>query len=144
MPAVETACVRPAAADSQPAQAPDFSLASASGRCVCLSDFLGEPVVLFFFATWGAISRVQIKALAGLARSGVAVLGISREDTGTLARFAAECDLPFPLLSDPDCQVREWYRVTCLPTTIGVAPHGRIAARIRGDSDLSSLAGPLL
>jgi peroxiredoxin len=139
MPAIETAWVRPAAAEVQPAQAPDFILNEAGGGHVRLSDFQGEPVVLIFFATWGPSSPAQLKVLAGLARSGVAVLGISREDPAALARFAAECDVPFPLLSDPDGLVRGLYHVTCLPTTIGVASHSRIAARVRGEADLSSL-----
>jgi cytochrome c biogenesis protein CcmG/thiol:disulfide interchange protein DsbE len=139
MPAVGTACVRPAA-DSLLAPAPDFILDAAGGGRIRLSDFQGEPVVLIFFATWGAISRAQLKALVGLARSGVAVLGISRENSSTLACFAAECGVPFPLLSDLDGLVGDQYRVTCLPTTVGITPHGRVVTRVRGDSDLSSLA----
>lgn len=117
----------------------DFSVISASGTPVHLHDWRGQPVILFFFATWGRICRAHLPLLSGLARSGATVLGISREDAARLAAFSEEYDLPFPLLADPIGLARGQFRITCLPTTICLCPQGTITACYRGDVDLERL-----
>jgi peroxiredoxin len=138
----EGRATRPPEADHS--LAPDFTLVSTSGERIHLRDLQGHPVILFFFATWGRICRTQLTVLAELARSGMAVLGISTEDADTLARFSEEYDAPFPLLSDPDGLIKERYHITCLPTATCVCSRGTIIVCHRGDVDLEGLSGRLL
>jgi peroxiredoxin Q/BCP len=47
--------------------------------------------------------------MASLASAGYVVLGISKDKGATLQKFAAEENLSFPLLSDPDLAVHNAY-----------------------------------
>lgn len=87
--------------------APDFALRDATGATVSLSDFAGRRVIVYFYPaafTPGCTTEACDfrDNLASLQGAGYAVVGISGDDVETLARFAAEDRLDFPLLSDPD------------------------------------------
>ena len=90
-------------------QAPAFTLES-SGGPVSLKDFFGKTVVVYFYPkdlTPGCTAEAIDfhKAKEKLKKKGVAVLGISRDTVAMHEKFAAKCDLGFPLLSDPDGKV---------------------------------------
>jgi peroxiredoxin Q/BCP len=94
--------------------APDFALPDADGREVRLSEFRGQRVIVYFYPaamTPGCTKEACDfrDSLAGLARSGVAVLGISPDAPARLARFRDKEGLNFPLLSDPSHAVHEAY-----------------------------------
>jgi peroxiredoxin Q/BCP len=95
------------------AKAPAFKLDSADGP-VALADFAGRSVVVYFYPkdlTPGCTTEAIDfhKAKARLAKKGAVVLGISRDPVALHEKFAAKCDLGFPLLSDPDGKVtRAW------------------------------------
>lgn len=91
------------------AKAPAFTLGSSDGP-VSLKDFFGKTVVVYFYPkdlTPGCtIEAIDFhKAKDKLKKKGVAVVGISRDSVATHEKFAAKCDLGFPLLSDPDGNV---------------------------------------
>ena len=94
-------------------KAPAFKLESSDGP-VSLADFAGKTVVVYFYPkdlTPGCTTEAIDfhKAKAKLAKKGVAVVGISRDSVALHEKFAAKCDLGFPLLSDPDGKVtRAW------------------------------------
>ncbi|MCB2224536.1 MAG: thioredoxin-dependent thiol peroxidase [Actinobacteria bacterium] len=95
-------------------RAPDFTLAADDGTEVSLSAFAGSRLVLYFYpkaftpgcTTEACDFRDRSDALAA---AGTEVVGVSPDDPDTLARFRAEHDLPFRLLSDPDHAVAEAY-----------------------------------
>lgn len=94
--------------------APDFALADAAGETVRLTDFAGKRVIVYFYPaafTPGCTTEACDfrDNLASLQGAGYAVVGISADDVATLARFAAEDRLDFPLLSDPDNAVAKAY-----------------------------------
>ena len=108
--------------------APDFTLPSATGEPVSLSQFRGRSeVVLFFYpkdnspvCTAEACSfRDSYEAFRS---AGAEVIGISADSVESHRRFAARNRLPFHLLSDADGSVRARYGV---PRTLGVIP-GRV------------------
>jgi peroxiredoxin Q/BCP len=107
--------------------APDFSLPTAGGGTVSLSDFRGREVVLFFYpmdnspvCTSEACSfRDSHEAFRD---AGAEVIGISSDSPESHGRFADRLRLPYRLLSDSDGSVRERYGV---PRTLGVLP-GRV------------------
>ena len=94
--------------------APDFELVDHEGRSVRLSDYEGQHVVLYFFPRAGTPGctteacgfRDRFEAYEA---HDVAVLGVSNDAVEDLAEFAAEHDLPFRLLSDPDGAVASEY-----------------------------------
>jgi len=97
-------------------KAPDFSLASDSGKKVSLKDFRGQNLVLYFYPkadTPGCtIEAHQFRdALKELAKAKTSVAGVSADPPEALVKFRDKYQLNFPLLSDPDHKTLEAYGV---------------------------------
>lgn len=95
-------------------RAPDFTLNSAEGSAVSLSDFAGENVVIYFYpaaATPGCTTEACDfrDNLALLAAAGYRVVGVSPDPEAKLHSFSEKEALTFPLLSDPDHAVAGAY-----------------------------------
>jgi thioredoxin-dependent peroxiredoxin len=97
-------------------EAPDFELPDQDGRAVKLSDFRGQPVVVYFYPkadTPGC--TVQACGVrdhrADYQKVGSVVLGISPDAVGKVKKFHEKYDLDFPLLADEDHAVAELYGV---------------------------------
>ncbi|MEY9215477.1 thioredoxin-dependent thiol peroxidase [Thermobifida halotolerans] len=96
--------------------APDFTLDSADGASVTLSEVLKEHdrVVLYFYpaamtpgcTTEACDFRDNLHAFDG---AGLTVLGVSPDSPARLAKFVEQEGLTFPLLSDPDRAVLTSY-----------------------------------
>ena len=108
--------------------APDFTLESQDGRSVSLHDYLGvKNVVLYFYPkdfTMGCTAEARefsqnYDAVGGF---GAEVIGISSDPAESHDRFARECGVRFPLLSDREGRVRDAYGVK---STLGIIP-GRV------------------
>ena len=85
-----------------PIALPDGTLSTCS-----LADFRGAPVVIFFYpkdATSGCTIEVCgfRDAYAEFQKSGVKVLGVSRDKASTHKRFIENQNLPYPLLADAE------------------------------------------
>lgn len=114
--------------------APDFALPDQDGQNVKLSDYRGQPVVLFFYpqddspgCTAQACSfRDQHQVFA---EAGAVVLGISRNSSASHWRFAEKHRLPYRLLADTDGQAQRSYGVT---KSLGLLP-GRVTFVIDGN-----------
>lgn len=86
---------------------PDFSLQSADGSTVKLSDFLGKRIVLYFYPKDMTPGCTQEACdfrdyNPRMEAAGAVILGISADDVKSHGKFAAKHDLPFQLLSDPE------------------------------------------
>jgi peroxiredoxin Q/BCP len=94
---------------------------------ISLKDFLGKPVVLFFYpkddtpgcAREACAFRDDYEEFGKLDAE---VVGISSDSVDSHRRFAAKHDLPFTLLSDEGGKVRRLYGV---PNSFGLFP-GRV------------------
>jgi len=108
--------------------APDFSLESASGQRVSLSDFRGmKSVVLYFYPkdeTTGCTKEACgfRDSYEAFKRLGAEVLGVSSDSSESHRKFVEHHTLPFTLLSDPKKVVRKLYGVR---SSIGIIP-GRV------------------
>src|ERR1700730_18532414 len=96
--------------------APDFELPDQDGRVVKLSDFRGQPVVVYFYPkadTPGCTTQAcgVRDHQADYARSGAAVLGISPDAVADVKRFHEKYGLNFPLLADEEHAVADLYGV---------------------------------
>ncbi len=96
--------------------APDFTLDSADGTPVTLSEVLKEHdrVVLYFYPaamTPGCTTQACDfrDNLRDFDKAGLAVLGVSPDSLSRLAKFVEQEGLTFPLLSDPDRSVLTSY-----------------------------------
>ena len=96
------------------ATAPAFTLPDQDGKPVKLSDFKGQPVIVYFYPaddTPGCTKEAcQFNDnLRAFDRAGVKVVGISPDGAEKHRRFRAKYGLHFPLLSDADHKVMERY-----------------------------------
>lgn len=126
-------------------EAPEFTLDNQDGEPVSLSDYLGQPVVVYFYPradTEGCtVEACGFRdAWDEYADAGAAVIGISDDPVDDLDAFQEKYDLPFELLSDQDGAVASAYDSYGEKTMFGntfegvfrntylVDPDGRIAA----------------
>ena len=95
-------------------EAPDFELASDAGERVRLSQFRGQPVVLYFYPkddTPGCTAQAcDIRDnYDDFTERGAVVLGVSADNESSHVKFKEKYGLPFTLLADPEHQVAEQY-----------------------------------
>jgi peroxiredoxin Q/BCP len=96
--------------------APDFELSSDSGEKVKLSDYRGQPVVLYFYPkddTAGCTAEACgfRDEYASFQERGAVILGVSPDDEASHAAFKEKYQLPFLLLADPEHGAAETYGV---------------------------------
>ncbi len=92
--------------------APDFTLPTADGGSITLSDLRGRRVIVYFYPS--AMTPGCTKeacdfrdSLSALQSAGYAVVGVSPDPVAKLATFAERDGLTFPLASDPERAVLE-------------------------------------
>lgn len=95
-------------------KAPAFEGQDENGNTVRLSDFAGKKLVLYFYpkdSTPGCTAeacdlRDNYERFLAL---GYQVLGVSKDSASSHQRFIAKYELPFHLISDPDCTILKAY-----------------------------------
>jgi peroxiredoxin Q/BCP len=95
-------------------EAPDFELTSDAGERIRLSQFRGQPVVLYFYPkddTPGCTAQAcDIRDnYDDFTKRGAVVLGVSADDESSHVKFKDKYGLPFTLLADPEHEVAEQY-----------------------------------
>jgi len=117
--------------------APDFSLKGEDGKTYRLKDYVGQVVVLNFWATWCPPCRFEMpsmeRAHAQLKGEKIAILAVNvGEDETTVFAFTGQYPVTFPLLLDQDGSVIAKYPVIGLPTTFIIDPSGKVTHRAIG------------
>ena len=97
-------------------KAPDFALPDQDGRTVKLSDFRGQPVVVYFYpkaATPGCTTQAcgVRDHRADYEQAGAVVLGISPDPVAKVKKFHDKEGLNFALLADEGHRVADAYGV---------------------------------
>ena len=130
-------------------KAPAFSLPDQQGKTHSLSDYAGQPLVIYFYPkddTPGCTreSCAFRDNLPKFRKSKAAVLGMSVLDSASKAKFAKKYDLTFPLLADEDHAVMDKYGVWqeksmygkkymgVARTTYLIGPDGKVVKRWDG------------
>ena len=96
--------------------APEFCLKDSNQRSVCLKDFKGKKVVLYFYPkdnTPGCtIEALDFTRLSkDFERKNTVILGISKDSCESHKKFEKSRKLTIILLSDPEHKVQELYKV---------------------------------
>ena len=97
-------------------KAPDFNTTDENGQPVALKDFRGKTVVLYFYPK--ADTPGCTKEACGfrdtyrqIQKTGVVLLGISRDTAASQKKFKDKFHLPFPLLADAEKKIANLFGV---------------------------------
>ena len=118
--------------------APDFTLLSAEGERVALSDFRGKTVVLNFWATWCPPCRAEMPELQAVweERGEGEDLVVLAVDVGERAdevmAFVENFGLTFPVALDVDGSVADHYGLPGLPSTFFIDAEGVLRSQVLG------------
>jgi peroxiredoxin Q/BCP len=111
--------------------APQFCLPGGDEQDVCLKDYLGKWLVLYFYPrdnTSGCTREAQdfTAALPLLQELGASVLGVSRDSPASHRKFAEKHGLKVMLASDQEHKVTEDYGAWALKKMYGKESYGVI------------------
>lgn len=125
--------------------------ATVDGDEVSLADHLGSVVVMPVWGSWCAPCRAEAPMLAEAARDleddGVVFLGINSRDENTakVKAFESRFDTPYESIYDPAGKTLLAFHGILPPQTIPsfvfIDTEGRVAARVLGEIDRSTLYG---
>ena len=133
--------------------APDGDVAgeTVDGKQVSVADLRGKVVVMPVWGSWCGPCRAEAPMLADAARDledeGVVFLGIdSRDpDTAQVRRFEDRFHIPYDSIYDPDGATLLAFHGILPPQTIPsfvvIDADGKVAARVLGEVDRSTLYG---
>lgn len=131
----------------EPIAAPDFTVFDQEGNPVHLSDFIGTPVILNFWASWCSPCQFEMPSFETAYQTyGDEVQFIminltdgSRETTDTAQSFITGAGYTFPVFFDTELSAAMAYGTTSIPATYFVNSDGNLVAYGLGPLDLTAL-----
>jgi len=129
--------------------APDFTLKDLNGKEYTLSSLRGKVVFVNFWATWCKSCKEEMPSMQLLytylkeRNMPFEMLAISMDRVTTqkdIDPFARSLGLTFPILLDPWGKTDGRYKLTGVPETYIIDQEGRVAEKIIGPRDWTTVA----
>ncbi|GMR20827.1 MAG: TlpA disulfide reductase family protein [Gammaproteobacteria bacterium] len=117
--------------------APNFTLKSASGENLRLSEYRGQVVMLNFWATWCGPCRQEMPILNDMYKryknKGFVLLGVNIDDDQIKAKAMLDnLKITFPVVFDHKKSVSKTYKVDAMPNSIMIDRDGKVQYIHRG------------
>lgn len=119
--------------------APDFTLSTAEGETITLSELRGKAVLVNLWATWCPPCRAEMPAIQKLYQQyrdqGFVVLAVNatnQDDLSKIPAFTREYGLTFPILLDTAGSVSRQYQLRSLPSSYFIDRQGIIQEVVIG------------
>ncbi len=127
--------------------APDFTVYDVDGNEVSLSDFIGKPTVVNFWASWCGPCQMEMPDFDEMYQKlgeevnffMVNMTDGSRETVEAATKFIEDAGYSFPIYFDTDLDAAMTYGVNSLPSTYFIDAEGHAVARGQGAIDAETL-----
>lgn len=110
----------------------DFTVTDVNGKEVKLSDFIGKPIVINFWASWCGPCRSELPAFDKAAKENkgqvhfLMVNLLSGETETKVKEFARKENYSFPLYFDNTGTAASAYNVSSIPVTVFIDAQGKV------------------
>ena len=113
--------------------APPFEAAEVDGNPISLEQFQGRPVLVYFWASWCTICKLEQGAINAIKKDWpVITIAMQSGNAKDIDQYLKENDLDWPVIADPDGSLAQRYGVRGVPSSFILDKDGVIHFRESG------------